>query len=317
MELHQLRYVIAVAETGSFSRAAERLFVVQSNVSVQIRKLEREVGAPLFERRAHEVALTEFGRAFLPQARKALAALEEAKAAVDAVRGLTLGKAELGIIGTLTGWLLPELARRFREAHPLVDLWITEESSTQLAEMVGARRLTQAVVNLPVQHEQLLYETLFREEMVVVVPPDHPLRGRATARLRAFGDDEWLLPEPGNVLRRLITDALAEAGVRTTPRIQVGRKRLMQDLAFAGVGVAMIPAATARFALAGHPGRVIRVVDPQIERTVGLVTHRSARRPPADLALDSVLREVVGEQLMNSDELRPMQRSDVIGVDSS
>jgi DNA-binding transcriptional LysR family regulator len=296
--------MIAVAETGSFSRAAEHLFVVQSNVSAQIRKLEREVGAPLFERRSHDVVMTEFGRAFLPRARQALAALEEARAAVDAVRGLTLGKAELGIIGTVAGWLLPELARRFRAAHPLVDLWLTEEPTVVLAEMVASRRLPQALVNLPVQQaEQLMTDVLFREELVVVVPPDHRLRGTAEATLDSFRDDDWLLPEPGNALRGLIADALGAAGYVPTPRIQVGKKQLMQELAVAGVGVALLPAATALHPLGPDSGRIIRVTEPKVVRSVGLVTHRARGRSPGDLALEDVLRQVIVELSAHGDGL--------------
>jgi LysR family hydrogen peroxide-inducible transcriptional activator len=291
MELHQLRYVIAVAETGSFSRAAEGLFVVQSNVSAQVRKLERELGAPLFERRSHEVVITEFGRAFLPRARQALSALEDARAAVDAVRGLTMGRAKLGIIGTVAAWLLPELVGRFRTAHPLVDLWLTEEPTVELAEMVASRRLPQALVNLPVrQPEHLDCEPLFVEELVLVVPPDHPMRGISEAPLQRFQDDDWLLPEPGNALRGLICDALAQSGFMPTPRVQVGKKQLMQELAIAGVGVALIPAATALHPLGAESGRIIRVSEPRVHRSVGLITHRSGGQSPGDLALADVLR---------------------------
>lgn len=315
MELHQLKYVIAVAETNSFSRAAERLFVVQSNVSAQVRKLEREVGAPLFERRAHRVVLTEFGSAFLPRARQALAALEDARAAIDAVKGLTLGKAELGIIGTVAGWLLPELVRRFRTAHPLVDLWLTEESTVLLAEMVASRRLPQALVNLPVhQAEQLSYDVLFREELVVVVPPDHRLRGTQEAPLESFREDEWLLPEPGNALRGLICDSLASAGFMPTPRIQVGKKQLMQDLAIAGVGVALLPAATAMHPLGSGTGRIIRVSSPKVIRAVGLITHRARSRSPGDLALDGVLRDLVSEHLARTDGLAGSLLIEVAGI---
>jgi LysR family hydrogen peroxide-inducible transcriptional activator len=304
MELHQLRYVIAVAETGSFSRAAERLFVVQSNVSAQVRKLEHEVGAPLFHRRAHDVVLTEFGRVFLPGAREALAALDDARAAVDAVRGLTLGTAEIGIIGTVAGWLLPVLAQRFRAAYPLVDLRLTEEPSVVLSEMVAARRLPQALANLPVpQTEQLTCDVLFREELVIVVPPEHPLRGTNLASLRSFRDDEWLLPEPGNALRGLICDALAESGYMPSPRIQVGKKQVMHDLAIAGLGVALIPAAAAFHALAVDTSRIVRLAEPRVVRSVGLVTHRGGTRSPGDLALEDVLRAVIVEHARHVDGL--------------
>ena len=149
MELHQLRYVLAVAETGSFTRAAERLFVVQSNVSAQVPKLEFELGVALFERRVHEVVLTEFGEAFLPGVRQTLAALELARAAVEDVRELVTGRASLGVPGTVVNWLLPDVIRRFRTAYPGVDLWVTKDASVVLVGMVAARDLPQALVNLP------------------------------------------------------------------------------------------------------------------------------------------------------------------------
>jgi LysR family hydrogen peroxide-inducible transcriptional activator len=270
------------------------LFVVQSNVSAQVRKLEAELGAPLFERRAHQVVLTEFGRAFMPRARQALSALEDAKAAVDAVRGLTMGKAELGVIGTVSGWLLPEMVKRFRTTHPLVDLWLTQEPSVLLGEMVASRRLPMALVNLPVaQAEHVLSEPLFTEELVLVVPHQHPMRGIREVPLHMFRDDEWLLPEPGNALREPICAALAAAGFSPTPRIQVGKKQLMQELAIAGVGVALLPAATALHPLGMDSGRVIRISEPRVIRSVGLVMHRAGGRSPGDLALDAVLREVI------------------------
>lgn len=296
IELQQLRYVIAVAETGSFSRAAERLFVVQSNVSAQVRKVEQRLGVSLFERRAHDVVITEFASAFLPGARRTLAALEEAQAAVDAVRGLKLGSARLGLIGTVAAWLLPSVARRFRAEHPLVDLWVTEEPSATLEEAVVLRKLSQALVNLPTQHtEQLHSEALFHEELVLVVPPDHPKRGCEQAHLHDFRDDEWLLPEAGNSLRRMICDAFGSEQFMPVPRIEVGKKQLMQELVLAGVGVALLPAATALHYLGDESGRVIRLASPRLIRTVGFITHRGVERSPGDMALEQLVRAVFEE----------------------
>src|ERR1700694_1246427 len=219
MELHQLRYVVAVADTGSFSRAGERLSVVQSNVSAQVRKLELELGVALFDRRAHEVVLTEFGQAFLPAARHALEATRVARDTVDAVRGLAVGRAAIGVPGTLVGWLITGVVRRFQIEHPAVDLWVTEEPSAILAGMVASRDLSQALVNLPCPHAELLdLEPLFDEELVVVVPVDHPLARRGRARLDRLCSDDWLLPENGNPLRGTILRACTAAGF--TPRIR-------------------------------------------------------------------------------------------------
>jgi LysR family hydrogen peroxide-inducible transcriptional activator len=294
MELHQLRYVVAVADTGSFSRAAEKLSVVQSNVSAQVRKLELELGVALFDRRAHEVVLTEFGQAFLPAARQALEATRVARATVDAVRGLTVGRAALGVPGTLVGWLLSGVVRRFQIEYPTVDLWVTEEASAILAGMVASRDLSQALVNVPCPHADLLdLEPLFDEELVAVVPRYHPLAGRGRVQLDQLCHEEWLLPENGNPLRDAILEACAEAGFTPRTRIEIGRKQLMREMALDGLGVALMPAMTAQKDLIGEPERLVRVEGPRTTRSIGLVRHQGDRLSVADCALRAIIRDCV------------------------
>lgn len=297
MEIHQLRYVIAVAECGSFSRAAERLYVGQSNVSMQVRKLEAELGAPLFERRARNVVLTVYGRAFLPRARQTLGSLEEARAAIDATRGLKLGHVDLGVIGTLGGWLLPELVAQFHRSHPLIHLRLVEEPTQVLTSMVASRELPQAIVNFPVERtEQLEGDVLFREELVLVVPPDHKSRGLRSIRLESFADEEWILPEVTNILRTQIMQLLNAAGIAPRCRIEVTKKQLMQDLLLGGIGVGLLPRLTAEHFLASCPDRIV-AVEPAPTRSVGVIRHRGSDKSPADHAIAKVLREVVRKRV--------------------
>jgi LysR family hydrogen peroxide-inducible transcriptional activator len=294
MELHQLRYVVAVADTGSFSRAGERLSVVQSNVSAQVRKLELELGVALFDRRAHEVVLTEFGQAFLPAARRALEATRVARATVDAVRGLAVGRAAIGVPGTLVGWLITGVVQRFQVEHPAVELWVTEEASAILAGMVASRDLSQALVNLPCPYAELLdLELLFDEELVGVVPLEHPLAGSGRVRLEQLSSEDWLLPENGNPLRDTILQACNEAGFTPRTRIEIGRKQLMREMAVAGLGVALMPAMTAQKDLRGEPERLVRVEGPRTTRSIGLVRHRADRLSVADCALRAIIRDRV------------------------
>jgi DNA-binding transcriptional LysR family regulator len=297
MELHQLRYVLAVAETGSFSRAARSLFVVQSNVSAQVRKLESELGVELFERRAHEVVLTDFGRAFVPRVRQTLADLEAARSAIDAVRGLVSGRAALGVPGTVVGWLLPDVIRQFRQRYPGVDLWITEEASVVLAGMVASRDLPQAVVNLPVAAayaDLLVIEALFDEDLAAVVPVSHALYGTAAVPLASLQGEDLLLPEVGNPLRKLILDACAGLGFSPSPAIEFGKKQLTREMALAGIGIGIVPMMTARHDLAHDSGRIVRIEAPRLVRSVGMVRHRAARLSPADRALRDVICEQLG-----------------------
>jgi DNA-binding transcriptional LysR family regulator len=294
VELHQLRYVLMVAETKSFSRAAERLFVVQSNVSAQVRKLEHELGVDLFERRPHEVILTAFGRAFVPRVKATMAALEEARLSVDTVRGLGGGRASLGIAGSLVGWLMPDTLRRFRECWPGIDIWLTEQPSVILASMVASRDLPQAMVQGTNHKPDVIDVTpLFEEDLVAVVPDGHRLMGEKSAPLKAFSDEDLLLPELGNQMRDLIVSASESVGFSPISRIEVSSKHLARELAQKGIGVGIVPAMTAIDDAGGVTERIVRIVDPPLTRKVGLARHRRASLAPADEAMGNVLQDVI------------------------
>ena len=298
MELHQLRYVLAVTEFGSFSKAAEKLFVVQSNVSAQVRKLERELGVELFERRPHEVVPTAFGRAFLPRIRECLTALEEARTSLDALRGLTAGCASLGVLGTVVNWLMPTVTREFLSSYPGVDLWLTEEPSSVLSNMVVTRNIPQALIIEPPNKLDLIeYEPLIEEEMVALVPAGHALCGTGTAPLSAFEHEDVLLPEAGNQLRDMINDACGAAGFQPRTRIEVGKKQLARELAIAGLAVGFMPAMAAVHDVAGAIERIVRIDKPRITRSVGLAKHQRSSLSPADIALAELIREVVRDRI--------------------
>jgi LysR family hydrogen peroxide-inducible transcriptional activator len=308
VELHQLRYVLAVAETKSFTKAAEKLFVVQSNVSAQVRKLEQELGVTLFERRTHDVVLTEFGRAFVPAVRQSLEALQQARAALDDVRDLSSGRAALGASGTIANRLLPEIVRRFKAAYPGVYLWVTKQPSHVLEGMVAARDLSQALVNLPISpqyRDDLTHERLFDEELVAVVPPDHALRGREIIALADLAGTELLLPAAGNPMRSLIVDACEAAGFTPLGSVELGTSELTTRLAYAGLGVAFVPEHSARNALPDEPDRIVRVEGSPLVRSVVLITHRSALLSPADRALAEVLRAMPAATTRRGTSPRP------------
>lgn len=298
MELHQLRYVLAVAEHGSFSRAAEELFVVQSTVSSQVRKLEHELGVALFDRRSNAVIPTAFGQAFLPHVRDTLSALEGARTSLASVRDLTSGRASLGVLGTVVGWLLPEVTRRFLQSYPGVELWLTEEPSGILGGMVASRDLPQALLNVPQQRQdELEYVPLFSEELVLVVPDGHALCGGPAVELAALHAEDLLLPELGNQLRELIQEACLAVGFEPRSRVEVGKKQLARELAVAGVAPAFVPALTAMHDLPQAPERIVRVVEPRLIRPVGLARYRGAVLSPADAALSDLIDAVVQESL--------------------
>src|SRR5688500_6024459 len=140
VDLQQMRYVVAVAELGNFTRAAERCFVVQSALSHQVARLEQELGARLFHRTSRQVRLTAAGEAFLPQARRCLEAADRARAEVAAATGEIRGRLAVGVIPTVAAVDVPEALRIFHDRHPDVRVGLSSDSSDALARRVADGR---------------------------------------------------------------------------------------------------------------------------------------------------------------------------------
>src|SRR5580693_5147934 len=139
MEIHQLRYFVAVAEEGSFSRAAAKVRVAQPSLSQQIRKLEGEIGQPLFDRLPRSVVLTEAGRCLIDYARQILASLGDARRCVDELKGEVAGRVAVGAIPTIAPYVLPELVVTFQEHYPDVILEIVEDVTDGISRRTGCR----------------------------------------------------------------------------------------------------------------------------------------------------------------------------------
>ncbi|MFQ3560616.1 LysR substrate-binding domain-containing protein [Streptomyces gramineus] len=269
MELQQMRYVIAVAETSSFTRAAERCLVVQSALSHQIARLERELGARLFDRTSRRVRLTPAGEAFLPAARASLEAAERASADVAASVGEVRGRLAVGVIPTVAAVDVPAALGDFRRRHPQVRISLRVGASGDLADQVRERALDVAFLGLPTTAEPrgVAARELARDRLVVVVAPDHRLAGEQVVTLRNLAS-EVFVDFPAGTAGRVQTDqAFAAAGIERDVAFEVSTTDFTVPLVASGLGVAMMPSAYApRLAgavaveISDAPGRVEYVV---------------------------------------------------------
>lgn len=177
VELQQMRYVVAVAETNSFTRAAQRCLVVQSALSHQVARLERELGARLFDRTSRRVRLTPAGEAFLPAARQCLDAAERAAAEVAAAIGEVRGRLAIGVIPTVAAVDLPVVLRDFHQRHPNVRIGLRVSSSEAMVEQIREGGLDVALLGLPatVRPQGVQSFEFARDPLVAVVAPEHPL----------------------------------------------------------------------------------------------------------------------------------------------
>ncbi|WP_432970431.1 LysR family transcriptional regulator [Dactylosporangium sp. CA-233914] len=245
MELQQMRYVVAVAETNSFTRAAERCRVVQSALSHQVARLERELGARLFERTSRRVRLTPAGAAFLPVARQCLDAAERAAAEVAAAVGEVRGRLAVGVISTLAAIDIAGALRTFHRQYPFVRIGLRVAASEQLIEQVRQGAVEVAVVGLPTtaRPQGVRARELARDRHVAVVAPDHPLARATTVDLRRLSAEVFVDFPAGTAGRTESDQAFAAAGLDRDVAFEVTNAHFLARLVGQGLGVAMLPSA--------------------------------------------------------------------------
>ncbi|MEU4692238.1 LysR family transcriptional regulator [Actinoplanes sp. NPDC023714] len=254
MELRQLEYFVAVAEEQSFTRAATRLFVVQSAVSAAVKALERDLGVPLLERNSKRVLLTDAGEALLPRARFALDAARDARDAVAEVRGGLSGTLRIGTLTSIRVIDLPAILGEFHRRHPGVLLRTTASpsGSAGLLEAVTDRRLDLAFVSLPGSRSMAGVRLIALAESVLdlVVPEDHPLARESAVPIASLAGLDFI-DSPLGYGNRSVTDrAFTAAGVPRRVTIEITDIGTGAAHVRHGLGIALLP----RFVLTGAEG---------------------------------------------------------------
>jgi DNA-binding transcriptional LysR family regulator len=241
MELRHLQALVAINDHGTFSAAADHLGTVQSNVSAHVARLERELGAPLIDR--SNGRLTEEGEVAVARGRRILYELDALVSDVAACQDEVTGTVRIGMIGTTARWLVPQLMGAAGARHPNLQLVIVEGTTTGLEPQLAGGLLDLAVLNLPVSGKDLVSRLLFEEDLMLVVPPDHPLavagHGLTVADLSGL---RLILPAPGTPFRDELDAAIRPSGVDVAPIAQIDGLRLIASLVFEGFGPAILPA---------------------------------------------------------------------------
>lgn len=245
VDLQQMRYVVEVAETTSFTRAAERCHVVQSALSHQIARLERELGAKLFERTSRRVRLTPAGAAFLPAARQSLEAAERAVAEVAAAVGEIRGRLAVGLIPTVAAVDIPAALRDFRRRYPAVRISLRVGASDDLVEEVKQGAIEVAFLGLPTTARPggVATHELARDRLVAVVAPDHPLAGEPAVTLRRLSAEVFVDLPAGTAGRSQSDLAFSAAGLSRDVAFEVTTADYIARLVAPGLAVAMLPSA--------------------------------------------------------------------------
>lgn len=291
MQIQQLRYFLAVAEHGHFTRAADEVGVAQPSLSKQIQALEHELGSPLFERERGNVALTPAGTILLPHARSVLADVDTAHREVQRLIGLRRGRVRLGAPPSLCTSLVAEVLRTFSDAYPGVELFVEESASPDLVADLARGELDLALVITPEQllDPSLVVEPLLREGLVVassVAVPPAGLPDSGPVRVAELRDQAFVLFRAGYDLREVTLELCRHEGF--TPRLAIEGGEMDAVLSFveAGLGIALVPSTV----LPGRARlRVTELAPPGAYRTVAVAHRRAVAMPHAARALRDTL----------------------------
>jgi DNA-binding transcriptional LysR family regulator len=283
MDLRRLEVFVKVAELGSFSRAAEALSLTQPTVSEHVRALEDDVGVQLLDRLGRGATPTPAGELLLTYARRVLVLMREARQALDRFQGRMSGELVVGG-STIPGeYVLPALIGQFRAKYPDISISLRIGSSRQVSEWVEEGRVEVAVVGARPASRALAARELMADEMVMVVPADHPWAARTSVTLTDVRGEPLILRERGSGSREALERALGEVGM-DLPAFRVvgemGSTQAVKQAVRAGIGVALISRRAVEDECRAGLLRCVKVSGLNVARSFHVVTHRERTRSP-------------------------------------
>jgi LysR family transcriptional regulator, hydrogen peroxide-inducible genes activator len=242
MEMHQLRYVVAVARTGNFSRAAEQCNVSQPSLSQQIIKLEEELGERLFDRLKRTAKPTAAGEAFLQRAMRILEEVDSAKRDAADAREMLRGVLTIGVLPTIAPYLLPGALIAFTEKFPGVEIIVQEDTTARLLKLALAYEVDLVLASHPIHDPRLEARTLFSEELKLALPAGHPLAAKRTITPADLEKEKLIVMKEGNCLGDQVLRFCDRRELRPNISFRSAQLETIQSLVRAGMGISLIPA---------------------------------------------------------------------------
>jgi DNA-binding transcriptional LysR family regulator len=293
-----VRTLQAIARSGGFSRAGEILHLSQPAISHHVRHLERVLGVPLLVRRGRRASPTEAGAVLLEHAGRAFKLLDEAREAIQRLRGRVAGRVTVGTGATASIYLLPALLRRLRARHPDLELVVVTGNAGEIASAVSRGELDVGVVTLPIAVGRgLLVSPFYVDRLVAIAPPGRRWRRRAPLTAAELAREPVILYERGGTIRRVVDDWFRRG--RATPRVamELGNAEATKKLVGAGLGLSVVSEIAVKAdARAGALNLI--PLRPALHRRIGIVRRRERSPRPALLAfmtaLESAAKRVRG-----------------------
>ena len=296
MNIRDLEYFVAVAETGKFHDAAKRCFVSQPTLSGQLRKLEEELGTALFERTTRQVRLTDFGTEALQLARSALSQIRLLEQRAEALRDPFVGPVSLGAFPTLGPWFLPRISELLHDRYPKVEFFLSEEKSPTLQAQLQSGEMDAVFLAMPQTLTGVTVVPLFSESFELAIPNTHPWKRRKFITEKDLANQELLLLEDGHCLRDQALDLCHKYGAHERGYFRATGLETLRQMVRMEMGMTLIP----RMAIPEHDDPGLRYVPLQVndaKRDIALCFRTTHPRKALFVDLVETLSQFARESL--------------------
>jgi LysR family hydrogen peroxide-inducible transcriptional activator len=292
LKLKDLRYLVAVADTRHFGRAAAKCFVSQPTLSAQLRKLELYLGVQLIERRPRHVTLTAAGEEITARARTMLESADAIVGLAQTRRDPLAGQLRMALLPTIGPYLLPLVALKMRKALPRLELMLYEYQTEPMLERLHNGDIDLGILALPVHVEGLSTRALYDEPFVAALPAGHPLAARTRIRAEDLKGETLLLLEDGHCLRDQALAVCSRSGVQEKQDFRATSIETLRQMVATGAGVTLLPALAVHGAYGAAKGLAVRpFAAPVPSRRIGAVWRKSSARGAVIAAVcDQIVR---------------------------
>jgi DNA-binding transcriptional LysR family regulator len=274
LDLAQLEIFLCIAEEKSFSRAAEKMLRTQPALSIAIKRLEEELGEPLFDRSSKSGTLTEAGRILLSYAQRMINMRDEAKEAISELRGMFRGRLTIGANESTSLYLLPKLLLEYRRRHPQIKIEVFRNISEKIPSEVLERNLDFGFLSFDPMHPSLQSLEVHRDELVLVVPPKHHLAGRKQVTVKDLGNEHFVAHNVKTPARTRIFDFFAQHRTPLNISIELATLETIKEFVKLEVGLAILPRLAVEEEIKSGELIEVPVKGMKIEKTLRLVYRR-------------------------------------------
>jgi DNA-binding transcriptional LysR family regulator len=304
LDINQLEVLIAIAQEKSFSRAAERLHRTQPAVSQAIRRLETEIGEPLFDRSSKDGTMTAAGRVLLGHAQQMLNLRQSAHAAIKELKGLQRGKLSLSANEYTVMYLLP-LLPVFRARHPHIKVEVKRSLASRISSEILARETEIGIVSFKPSDPAIATVAVLTDELALIVPLNHPLAARKVVSVRELGAESFIAHNVPSPYRERVVRTFEKFRTPLNISLEMPTLEAIKRFVESGMGVALIPRLTAQAEIARGQVAALTVREMKLERRLYLVYRKSATLSHAARAFLRVARELQKAGRGESDQSLP------------